>query len=60
VPLHIGQVRRELKDQLFPRTSTGLAFTPGGLRLASRATELLGLQYRNIREMSHAGQGRAG
>ena len=36
VSLHIGQLRRELGDQLFGRTAAGLAFTPGGLRLASR------------------------
>jgi DNA-binding transcriptional LysR family regulator len=43
---------------LFTPTSVGLAFTPGGLRLASRATEMLGLQYRTIREVSQAGRGR--
>lgn len=58
VSLHVGQLRRELDDQLFTRTGTGLAFTPGGLRLASRATELLGLQYRTIREVNQAGSGR--
>lgn len=58
VSLHIGQLRRELRDQLFTRTSNGLAFTPGGLRLASRASEMLGLQDRTIREVSQAGQGR--
>jgi DNA-binding transcriptional LysR family regulator len=36
----------------------GLAFTPGGLRLASRAAELLGLQDRTILEVSQAGGGR--
>ena len=56
--LHIGQLRRELEDHLFTRTGNGLAFTPGGLRLASRASELLGLQDRTIREVSQAGQGR--
>ena len=58
VSLHVGQLRRELGDQLFTRSSTGLAFTPGGLRLASRATELLGLQQRTVREVHQAGQGR--
>ena len=37
VSLHMGQLRKELGDQLFTRTGVGLAFTPGGLRLASRA-----------------------
>lgn len=58
VSLHVGQLRRELDDQLFTRTGAGLAFTPGGLRLASRAAEMLGLQYRTIREVSQAGSGR--
>jgi LysR family transcriptional regulator, low CO2-responsive transcriptional regulator len=58
VSLHVGQLRKELGDQLFTRTSAGLAFTPGGLRLARRATEMLGLQDRTIREVSQAGQGR--
>jgi DNA-binding transcriptional LysR family regulator len=58
VSLHIGTLRKELGDKLFTRTSAGLAFTPGGLRLARRATELLGLQDRTIREVSQAGQGR--
>ena len=51
VSLHVGQLRKELGDQLFRRTSAGLAFTPGGLRLASRAVELLGLQDRTVLEV---------
>ena len=35
VSLHVGQLRKELGDKLFVRTSSGLAFTPGGLRLAT-------------------------
>ena len=58
VSLHIGTLRKELGDKLFTRTATGLAFTPGGLRLARRAIEMLGLQDRTIREVSQAGQGR--
>jgi DNA-binding transcriptional LysR family regulator len=58
VSLHIGTLRKELGDKLFTRTSAGLAFTPGGLRLARRATEMLGLQDRTIREVSQASQGR--
>src|SRR4029079_12176992 len=58
VSLHVGQLRRELGDQLFNRTSSGLAFTPGGLRLASRAVELLGLQDRTVLEVREAGAGR--
>ncbi len=58
VSLHIGQLRKELGDQLFHRTAEGLAFTPGGLRLASRSAELLGLQDRTILEVSEAARGR--
>jgi DNA-binding transcriptional LysR family regulator len=58
VSLHIGQLRKELGDKLFTRTAAGIAFTPGGLRLASRAAEMLGLQDRTILEVSQAGKGR--
>jgi LysR family transcriptional regulator, low CO2-responsive transcriptional regulator len=58
VSLHCGQLRKEFNDQLFTRTGSGLAFTPGGLRLASRAMEMLGLQERTIREVSQAGAGK--
>jgi DNA-binding transcriptional LysR family regulator len=55
---HVAQLRRELGDRLFTPTAAGLAFTPGGLRLASRAAEILGLQDRTILEVSQAGNGR--
>ena len=55
VSLHVAQLRKELGDKLFIRTAAGLAFTPGGLRLASRAAEMLGLQERTILEVSQAG-----
>jgi len=58
VSLHVAQLRKELVDQLFTKTGSGLAFTPGGLRLASRAGEMLGLQERTIREVGQAGSGR--
>jgi len=58
VSLHVAQLRKELGDQLYVRTSSGLAFTPGGLRLASRSAEMLGLQDRTILEVSQAGVGR--
>ncbi|WBB68285.1 LysR family transcriptional regulator [Micromonospora sp. WMMD812] len=58
VSLLIGQLRKEFGDPLFSRTAAGLAFTPGGLRLASRAAELLGLQDRTVLEVSAAGRGR--
>jgi DNA-binding transcriptional LysR family regulator len=58
VSMHVGHLRKEFTDDLFTRTSSGLAFTPGGLRLASRAVEILGLQDRTVREVSQAGHGR--
>ncbi|MYW95059.1 LysR family transcriptional regulator [Amycolatopsis rubida] len=58
VSLHVGQLRKELGDPLFTRTGSGLAFTPGGLRLASRSVELLGLRDRTIQEVKQAGRGR--
>lgn len=58
ISLNVAQLRKELGDKLFVRTSAGLAFTPGGLRLASRASELLGLQDRTILEVRQAGAGR--
>src|SRR5674476_1420302 len=58
VSLHIGKLRKELDYRLFTRTASGLAFTPGGLRLASRAAEILGLQDRTVLEISQAGRGR--
>lgn len=58
VSLHVGHLRKELGDKLFVRTSSGLAFTPGGLRLASRAAEMLSLRDRTILEVRQAGSGR--
>lgn len=40
VSMHVAALRKELDDPLFTRTGAGLAFTPGGLRLASRAVEI--------------------
>ncbi len=58
VSLHVTQLRKELDDQLFTRTGAGLAFTPGGLRLASRAIEILGLQRQTAIEVTEAAHGR--
>lgn len=58
VSMHIAHLRKELGDKLFTRAASGLAFTPGGLRLASRAIEMLGLQDQTVREVSQAGTGR--
>ena len=48
VSMNLKQLRTELDDPLFSRTPSGLAFTPGGLRLASRAMEILDLQSRTV------------
>lgn len=58
VSLLIGQLRKELGDKLFVRTAEGLAFTPGGLRLASRAMEILGIRGQTVLEVREAGDGR--
>lgn len=58
VSLHVGALRKELDDPLFTRTASGLAFTPGGLRLASRAIEILGLQQQTAIEVTEAAHGR--
>jgi DNA-binding transcriptional LysR family regulator len=58
VSMHIAQLRKELDDPLFTRTAAGLAFTPGGLRLASRAVEILGLQQQTAIEVTEAARGR--
>lgn len=58
VSMHIAQLRKELDDPLYCRRPSGLAFTPGGLRLASRAVEILGLQQQTALEVSQAGHGR--
>jgi DNA-binding transcriptional LysR family regulator len=58
VSMHVAQLRKELDDQLFSRTASGLAFTPGGLRLASRAIEILGLQQQTAIEVTEAARGR--
>jgi hypothetical protein len=55
VSLNIGQLRR-LGDRLFVRTASGIAFTSGGLRLASRAAEMLDLGPDHPR--GEAGRGR--
>lgn len=55
---NVGALRRELDDQLFSRSRTGLVFTPGGLRLAQRAVEMLGLQEQTRREVHDAHGGR--
>lgn len=57
VSSHVAALRKELGDDLFHRTGSGLSFTPGGLRLAARAVEMLGLQDQTFREVRAAGDG---
>ncbi len=58
VSSNLSSLRKELADPLFSRSSGGLAFTPGGMRLASRAVEMLGLQDQTITEVKAAANGR--
>lgn len=58
VSMHVAALRKELDDVLFTKTGAGLAFTPGGLRLASRAVEILGLQQQTAIEVTEAAHGR--
>ena len=58
VSAHTSALRRELDDPLYRRAANGLSFTPGGLRLATRAVELLGLQDLTRQEVVAASQGR--
>ncbi len=54
---HLKALRSELDDQLFRRTGDGMVFTPGGLRLATRAIEMLGLQDQTRAEVLAAADG---
>ena len=54
---HTAALRKELNDPLYRRSASGLAFTPGGLRLATRAAELLGLQDQTRLEVEAASRG---
>jgi DNA-binding transcriptional LysR family regulator len=58
ISMHVASLRKELDDPLFAKTAAGLAFTPGGLRLASRAVEILGLQQQTAIEVTEAARGR--
>lgn len=58
VSMNIRSLRDELDDRLFVRSGGSIAFTPGGLRLASRANELLGLQDQTRREVRQAASGK--
>jgi DNA-binding transcriptional LysR family regulator len=50
----VAALRTDLGDPLFRRTGTGIALTPGGRALATRARELVRLAERTRREVTHA------
>ena len=54
----VAALRKQLDDSLFSPSRAGLVFTPGGLRLAHRAVEMLGLQDQTRREVHDAHEGR--
>lgn len=51
---NVGALRKQLDDRLFHPSHNGLVFTPGGMRLAQRAVEMLGLQEQTRREVHDA------
>ena len=54
---HVAALRKELGDELFKRSGQGIVLTPGGMRLASRAVEMLGLQAQTRYEVRAAANG---
>jgi DNA-binding transcriptional LysR family regulator len=50
----VAALRTDLADPLFRRTGTGIALTPGGRALATRARELVRLADRTRREVATA------
>lgn len=58
ISMNLKSLRDELEDPLFQRRGGALAFTPGGLRLATRAVEMLGLQEQTRHEVRHASDGK--
>lgn len=50
----VASLRSDLGDPLFRRTGTGIALTPGGRALATRARELVRLAERTRREVATA------
>jgi DNA-binding transcriptional LysR family regulator len=50
----VAALRTDLGDPLFRRTGTGIALTPGGRALATRARELVRLAERTRRDVAHA------
>src|ERR687898_419822 len=50
----MAALRRDLGDELFVRSGSGVRLTPGGERLAAAAAEILGLEDRLRREVAEA------
>jgi LysR family transcriptional regulator, low CO2-responsive transcriptional regulator len=50
----VAALRRDFGDDLFERRDGGIALTPGGARLASAASEILGLAARARRSVTEA------
>jgi DNA-binding transcriptional LysR family regulator len=50
----VSALRTDLGDPLFRRNGSGIALTPGGRALATRAKELVRLAERTRREVAHA------
>src|SRR5207248_3024504 len=50
----VAALRRDLGDDLFVRSGSGIALTAGGGRLAARAAEILGLAHQVRRELDEA------
>jgi DNA-binding transcriptional LysR family regulator len=51
----VSALRTDLGDQLFVRSGSGIALTPGGRALADRARELVRLEDRTRRDVTRAG-----
>src|SRR3954467_3598922 len=58
VSVAVAALRRELGDELFVRNGRGIALTPGGRRLASLASEILGLAEQARRSVAESGESR--
>jgi DNA-binding transcriptional LysR family regulator len=58
VSVAVAALRKELGDELFVRSGRGIALTPGGRRLASLASEILGLAEQARRSVAESGETR--
>src|SRR5690348_6362273 len=58
VSVAVAALRKELGDELFVRNGRGIALTPGGRRLASLASEILGLAEQARRSVAASAESR--